>query len=254
LVLPAARSFWRRGNFADEKSDPKNHTIKTGPQGAPETVTYDASAEGERQPSFAVEHLDPRSSGRVIAWTPEALHRRYAGRIDRQIRALLGADDEREDLVQEVLIAVFNRIGTLRDPACIDGWVSQITVNTLRHTIRKRRLRRHACWEALPEDQNPMFHVDVDGYQLASRAIRVMERLPQGDRALLTRYWLSATTIRAIAAESSCSVITVRRRLFRAQARFERLARLDPDLAARIDAGARRRKGRRTLSLGSLQT
>ena len=62
-----------------------------------------------------------------------------------------------------------------------------------------------------------------------------MLSLPRNDRALLTTYWLSSATAETIADEVGCSVITVRRRLSRAQARFERLARRDPALARRMD-------------------
>jgi RNA polymerase sigma-70 factor, ECF subfamily len=207
-------------------------------------LTYDASVDAAPAPQLTIPPPAYAPTRAAPGWTPEALHRRYASRIDRQIRALLGPDDEREDLVQEVLIAVFHRIDTLRDPACIDGWVSQITINTLRHTMRRRRLRRHASWEALPEDQNPTCSVDVEGHQVALRALRVLERLPASDRALLATYWLSTSTLRSMAAEAGCSIITVRRRLSKAQARFERLARLDPALAARIDAGSLTRHSR----------
>jgi RNA polymerase sigma-70 factor, ECF subfamily len=184
-------------------------------------------------------------AGRVTdEWTLTDLHRRFARRIDRQVRALLGPDDEREDLVQDVLIAVFRRIGTLRDPACIDAWVSQITANMLKHTMRRGRLRRHASWEALPEEQNPTVQLDLEAHQLAVRAMSVMDRLPPTDRTLLCTYWLSAATLRSMAADAGCSIITVRRRLLRAQARFERLARRDPALAARIDTGSLYRNGR----------
>lgn len=206
-------------------------------------MTYDVPARGEHGTSTVA---GPVSTVRAasVAWQAEALYHRFAIRIDRQIRALLGPDNEHEDLVHEVLIAVFKRIGTLRDPACIDGWVAQITINTLRHALRRRRLRRHASWEGLSEEDAPPFHVDVEGHQLAGRAVRVLERLPPKDRALLAKYWLSRTTIRAMAAETGCSTVTIRRRLSRAQARFERLARSDPALAPRV--GRARRRNRST--------
>lgn len=172
-------------------------------------------------------------------WTAAELHRRCAPRIHRHLRALLGPDHEHEDLVHDILIVVLTRIGTLRDPARIDGWVAQITLNVLRQRLHHRRLRRHASWEALPEEKSPPFSVDVEGHQLAARAIRVMERLPERDRSLLVAHWLSPSTLRQIAAETGCSIVTVRRRLSRAQSRFERLALGDPELAARMEAGPR---------------
>jgi RNA polymerase sigma-70 factor (ECF subfamily) len=200
-------------------------------------LTRDPSGEGRRLASLSAERRRLATNGRVGAWTQDSLHRRYARRIDRQVRALLGPDNEREDLVQEVLLAVFSRISTLRDPACIDAWVAQITLNVLRAALRRRRLRRHASWETLPEHQGPTFQVDQEGHQLATRALRLLDRLPPKDRSLLAAFWLSPTTLRSIAKDAGCSLITVRRRLYRAQARFERLARLDPALAARLDAG-----------------
>jgi RNA polymerase sigma-70 factor (ECF subfamily) len=192
-----------------------------------------------RGPASPAVEPRPPAQGRAPAWTPDYLHRRFARRIDRQVRTLFGSDSEREDLVQEVLMAVVSRIDTLRDPSCIDAWVAQITMNVLRAALRRRRLRRHASWEALPEAQSPPFYADLEGRQLATRALRLLNRLPSNDRALLATYWLTPTTLRSIAREAGCSLITVRRRLFRAQARFERLARRDPALAARLDAALR---------------
>lgn len=169
---------------------------------------------------------------------PEVLHRLYAARIDRRIRAALGRDTDREDLVHEVLITVFRRIGTLRDPACLDRWIDQVTVNTLRYAIRQRRLRRHASWDALPEQQAGSVQPNLDARDLASRAISVIERLPPAERALLLNYWFTSLSAREIAESAGCSVVTVARRLFKARNRFEKLARRDPALARCVDQAA----------------
>jgi len=170
----------------------------------------------------------------VAALTPERLHARYAWRIARRVQSMLGSDDEREDLVQEVLIAVFQGFGGLRDPACLDGWVAQVTANKVRALIRHRRTRSHASLEALPERQMPSFQSNLDARFLASRAVRVIDRLPASDRALLLALWFSPATLDSIAADSGCAPITVRRRFSRARTRFERLVRRDPVLAGRV--------------------
>ena len=167
----------------------------------------------------------------VKALTPERLHARYAKRIAGHVRSLLGSDDEREDLVQEILMSVFRGIKTLRHPACLDGWVAQITANKVKGLLRHRSVRQHASLEALPEPQVPSFQSDLDARLLASRAIRVIDRLPPNDRALLVALWFSPATLDSIAADSRCARITVRRRFSRARTRFERLARQDPGLA-----------------------
>jgi len=162
---------------------------------------------------------------------PELLYRLYAPRIERRIRSILGPDFEREDLTHEVLMTVFRRIGTLRDPACLDAWVDQVTVNTLRYTLRQRRLRRHASWELLPERQAGAVHPNPEACELVSRAAGVIRKLPPGERALLLTTWFSSRTAREIAKTNRCSTVTVARRLFKAKNRFAKLARLDPALA-----------------------
>ena len=171
--------------------------------------------------------------------TPERIHARYARRIARHIAAVLGPDDEREDLVQDVLITVFRKIDTLRDPACLDGWVAQVTANTLKYVMRRRRLRRHASWEDLPDWQMPLVQSDFHARDLASRALDILSRLPRKERALLVAYWFSPASAESIAEKSGCSVITVRRRLFKAKARFEKLALRDHELAHRFHGAPR---------------
>jgi RNA polymerase sigma-70 factor (ECF subfamily) len=166
---------------------------------------------------------------------PEALYRLYASRIGRRVRAALGSDFDHEDIVHEVLITVFRRIGTLRDPLCLPAWIDQVTLNTVRYAVRQRRLRRHASWEDLPERQAGSFQPNLDARDLATRAIGVIERLPPNERALLLNYWFSSLSARELAKHSGCSVVTVSRRLHRARDRFERLARHDPALARCVE-------------------
>ncbi|HEX6274378.1 MAG TPA: sigma-70 family RNA polymerase sigma factor [Polyangiaceae bacterium] len=181
--------------------------------------------------------------------TPESLHARYAGRIDRQIRRLMGRDNDREDLVHEVLITVFRRVDTLRNPVALDAWVARITMNTLKYTLRQRRVRQHVSLEALQEMQAAPWQADLEGRDLAGRAVRVLERLSKSDRTLLMTYWFTSATAYSMADQARCSVITVRRRLSRAQSRFEKLARQDPALARCIeDARTRSRRWRRRVT------
>jgi RNA polymerase sigma-70 factor (ECF subfamily) len=172
----------------------------------------------------------------VSAVMPDIIHARYAARIRRRVHAVLGPDDERDDLVQEVLETAVRKIGTLREPACLDAWVAQVTSNTLKYFLRRRRLRRHASLEGLPEHDLPAFNGNPDARELAARVISVINRLPDSDRMLLTRFWFSPATAEFLAEEAGCSGITLRRRLARARTRFEKLARRDPALAPCFDA------------------
>jgi RNA polymerase sigma-70 factor (ECF subfamily) len=174
-------------------------------------------------------------SSAAVKLTPEFLHARYGRKIRRHISAVLRTEEDREDVFQDVLMTVFRKIDTLRDPACLDGWVAQVTANTLKYFIRQRRIRRHASWDGLTEQEQPSVQLNVHARELASRAMRIVKHMPPNDRALLARYWFSPATAESIAEESGCSIVTVRRRLFRARSRFEKLARRDPALARCFD-------------------
>lgn len=166
---------------------------------------------------------------------PEIIHTRYAARIRRRVNAVLGTDDERDDLVQEVLVTAVRKLSTVRDPTCLDAWVAKVTANTLKYFLRRRRIRRHASYESLVEGQLPSFQSNPDARDLAERAVRVIHRLPERDRTLLTTYWFTPETTKTLAAKAGCSDITLRRRLTRARLRFEKLARQDPALAGCFD-------------------
>jgi len=147
----------------------------------------------------------------------------------------MGFDAEHEDLVQEVLMTVLRKLETVRDPRCFDAWVAQVTTNTLRFTMRQRQLRRRALGTFLEQQGDGSVQTDVEARYLADRALRVMERMSPSERALLVAQWFTPGTrddiAASIAAKSGCSSFTVRRRLSRARARFEKLARRDPALA-----------------------
>jgi len=168
----------------------------------------------------------------------EALHERYAPRIERLILRLLGADSDREDVRQDVLMTVVRKAHTLRNPESLDFWVTQVTINTLRYAMRRRRLRRHLSWDAVCDRTTPSIHPSFEDREIAARAVRVLDRLPEADRTLLHCYWFSSSTAAEIAERTRCSLMTIRRRLFRARRRFERLARRDPELARCLDEAA----------------
>lgn len=171
----------------------------------------------------------------TVAWTPERLHARVASKIARHVRAVLGSDDERDDLIQNVLITVFVEIERLREPRALDQWVAQITQSEIRNLFRRRRTRRLDSLDELREQDAPSFQLDVDTRDLVARVLRVMERLPPQDHALLATYWFERSNVPAMAARAGCSVITMRRKLLRARGRFLRLARRDPTIAAYLE-------------------
>lgn len=173
----------------------------------------------------------PRSP--TLDLTEIALHERYARRIDRIVASVIGRDPEREDLVHESLIRVFTGIGRVRDAACLDQWVARVTLNTVRGALRRRKRDRWTPLDTVPQQEEPARVSDVEGHELASRTVRVIDRLPPRDRLLLERHWFTDHTMAEIALNLGCSAVTVKRKLRRARARFDRLVMSDQVLAPR---------------------
>lgn len=180
--------------------------------------------------------LDPRVGEGLLDLSDEALHRRYAVRIDRIVGKLVGQDSEREDLVQEALIRIFEQVGCVRDPARLDQWVYRVTLNTVWGAIRRRRRARVVPLDGLPAQEEPAVSPDVEARELAERTVRVIDRLPSADRALLLQHWFAPGSPRTLAEGMGCAAITVKRKLKRARARFTRLASADRTLRASLGA------------------
>ena len=67
---------------------------------------------------------------------------RFATGVDQTLRRLLGPGPDREDLLQEVFIRFFRRIGTLREPTAVRGFLTGICIHVVRAEITRRQRRR----------------------------------------------------------------------------------------------------------------
>lgn len=160
---------------------------------------------------------------------------------------MITSESDREDVVQEVLIAIMLGFQAIREPKSADAWVRRVTTVKVFDLIRQRRLQPDLSLETLPEEPSSVSHSQAARH-LALRAVRVLERLPRKESSLLMAYWFTPATADTLADQSGCSVVTLRRRLLKARMRFERLARRDAELAACIgEARLRSRRWRHTV-------
>lgn len=143
--------------------------------------------------------------------------------VSRIVRATLGVDQEQDDVLQSTLLQIVRNIGTVRDPASLEGWVAAVAANTARHEIRDRR-RRRRVFRAFPEDTRiPSYEPDFESAFRQAGARRILGRMPAREREVLT-LWLAGTgTIAEIAEILGCSLSTARRRLCRARRALKRI-------------------------------
>src|SRR3954471_20579078 len=68
-----------------------------------------------------------------------AIMQRFNQRLFRVARAILGADVEAEDALQDAYLRAFQAIGTFRHESSLPTWLTAITVNEARMRLRKGR-------------------------------------------------------------------------------------------------------------------
>jgi RNA polymerase sigma-70 factor (ECF subfamily) len=159
------------------------------------------------------------------------MHARVVPVVRRLVYALLGPDQEREDVMQEIFIHVFRGVSRVRDPERLEQWTARVAINTVKNELRRRKRRRLASWDPLLDPDRLVSHNDFDSRHLALRAVRAIEQLPERERELLLRRWFQPTTAESLAGDAACSSRTIKRRLRRAQARFTRLVQRDASLS-----------------------
>src|SRR5687767_3895277 len=64
--------------------------------------------------------------------TGTILFDRCEAQVNRLVWRVLGADEEHDDLVQQVFVALLAGLRRVRDPAALHGWVAAVTINTVR--------------------------------------------------------------------------------------------------------------------------
>lgn len=78
------------------------------------------------------------------------------GRLVGLARSILGSDPDAQDAAQDGLISAIRRIGDLKDPGALDGWLSRIVANAALARLRSRKSRR----ERAIDDLLPQFRAD----------------------------------------------------------------------------------------------
>ncbi len=148
---------------------------------------------------------------------------RFEGEVNRLIWSLLGGDADHDDLVQECFLSLFRGAGQVRSVAAVHGWVRQVTLNTVRMELRRRRwLRLFGAPEeglAVADERIP----DEARREKARVAGRALTRLAPEERLALVLRHVEGFELTECAEALGCSLATVKRRLAKADARFQQI-------------------------------
>lgn len=199
--------------------------VGSGPDGADVRVD-DASL---------VEGLRARDLGAAAQ-----LYDRYASNVRGMCHRLLGADNELDDIVQDVFLAAITSIHRLREPSLLKSWLLGIAVGKVRDGLRARWRRRWLSFhphDELPEQ--PVAESDTST-ELVREIKALLDQLPPEERLALLLHRLEGLSLEEAAQTSNMTVSTYKRRLTRAETKFMKWAERRPALAQWLAAVRRR--------------
>lgn len=156
---------------------------------------------------------------------------RYASHVRRVLVRVLGPDPEVLDLVNDVFVIALESANRLLDPRAVRAWLTQIAVFTARGCIRRRmrgRLLRFFSSDKLPEVAVPP--ADFEGTEVMRAVYRALNRLDTDQRIAFALRFVAGMDLTEVAASCGVSLATIKRRISRAQARFDDIAASEPAL------------------------
>lgn len=156
--------------------------------------------------------------------------RRFAPVVNRVLRRMLGTG-EVEDLVQEVFLHLFRRIGDLRDPQALPAFVVAFATRTAQWEMRKRSLRRFI--QLTPSGEQPDQVTDETDWE-SRRAVAsfyaILSDLRSTDRAAFVLRFVEKMEMKDVAFALGVSESTAKRRTSLAWQRVIARAKKDPAL------------------------
>lgn len=168
-------------------------------------------------------------------WAGSALFERYSASTLRLLRRVLGHDRhiDMDDVLHDVFVEALGSVGSLKDPLALGGWLRKITIHTAYRTIRRRKARRWLhFWDPSDLSEVVIAEVNYPVREACQAVYRVLERLPAVEHLAFALRHLEGQELTEVAESLGVSLATAKRRLAKAEARFEALAAREPSLGS----------------------
>lgn len=153
---------------------------------------------------------------------------RFSPMVRRILRRAMGRERDVEDVVQDIFLCLFDRVGTLRDPQALRAFVIAITLRVARYHIRRHKTRRFVMLSRTPELDDARFRqAECASQHALSKFQDILEKLSERDRVAFILRFVEGLEAAEIAESLGVSVPTARRRFVRAWERVTLFAERD---------------------------
>jgi RNA polymerase sigma-70 factor, ECF subfamily len=162
------------------------------------------------------------------------LYDRFAPLVRRLVGRTFGPHEDARDLTQEVLIAVVEAIGELRDPSALPGFVYGVAINVVRMELRRRSRRRFVLFGSRPRRELAAPPAAHEPRRAIERLYELLAELGEETRMLFVLRHVEELPLAEIAQLLGWSLATTKRRLARATKVLWAKARAVPELACYV--------------------
>jgi RNA polymerase sigma-70 factor (ECF subfamily) len=165
----------------------------------------------------------------------EPLVTKYSPRVFATARRYARREDEVGDIVQEVWLKAFQKLGTFRGEAPFEHWLMRMAVRTCYDFLRAHQRNRESSFTDLTEPEDDWLErfaadpADAPEDAAAAKLLldRAMEQLSPPTRMIITLMEIEDRPVKEIAQLTGWSVPLVKVRAFRARAELRKvLARM----------------------------
>jgi RNA polymerase sigma-70 factor (ECF subfamily) len=156
----------------------------------------------------------------------EAIYRQHAGRLYNLAVRMSGSVHEAEDLLQEVFLQAYRKMGSYRGEASLGTWLYRLGVNHCLDRLRGRRAKQERVTDSLDVEGRPE-PAAAPAAALAAVSRMDLERaigqLPDGSRAAFLLHDVEGFEHREIAAMLGVAVGTSKSQVHKARLRLRRI-------------------------------
>jgi RNA polymerase sigma-70 factor, ECF subfamily len=161
----------------------------------------------------------------------EPLVEKYSPRLFATARRYARRESEVEDIVQEVWLKAFQKLGSFRGEAPFEHWLMRLAVRTCFDFLRGHQRNREMTFSELSEPESDWLErfasqPEAAGeHAEAARQLiqRLLEQLSPAARLVITLLEIEERSVKEISALTGWSVPLVKVRAFRARAEMRKL-------------------------------
>ncbi|MGV3773028.1 MAG: RNA polymerase sigma factor [Verrucomicrobiales bacterium] len=161
----------------------------------------------------------------------EPLVVKYQGKVFATARRYAPNPSEAEDIVQEVFLKAFTKLGSFRGESPFEHWLMRLAVRTCFDHLRAKQRKKEYSYSELNEEQAEWLEQQARAPELntenqeavKSLVEKILSQLSPASRMVITLLEIEDRTIKEISEITGWSLPLVKVRAFRARAEMKKL-------------------------------